>query len=88
MKANARFDLRLSERDRERISRAAALVGLPLAAFVRTAVLREAERMVAAESAATVSEAESKKFLVALRDAFAPNAALKRALKRGSDLGV
>src|ERR1700726_1946368 len=81
MKAKARLDLRLSEKDRERIGRAAALAGLPLAAFVRTAVLREADRTVAAESAATLSEAESRKFLAALRKPFAPNAALGRALK-------
>jgi uncharacterized protein (DUF1778 family) len=88
MKASARLDLRLSDKDRERIDRAASLAGLPLAAFVRTAVLREADRMVAAESVVTLSEAESKKFLAALRKPFAPNAALRRALKRGDDLGV
>ena len=88
MRANARLDLRLSEKDRERIGRAAALAGLPLAAFVRTAVLREADRTVSAESVATLSEAESRKFLATLRKPFAPNAALGRALKRGSDLGV
>jgi uncharacterized protein (DUF1778 family) len=88
MKASARLDLRLSDKDRERIDRAASLAGLPLAAFVRTAVLREADRIVAAESVVTLSEAESKKFLAALRKPFAPNAALRRALKRGDDLGV
>jgi uncharacterized protein (DUF1778 family) len=88
MKANARLDLRLSEKDRERIARAAALVGLPLAAFVRTAVLREVDRTDAAGSIPRLSEAESRKFLIALRKPFAPNAALGRALKRGSDLGV
>ena len=41
MRASARLDLRLSEKDRERIDRAAALAGLPLAAFVRTAALRK-----------------------------------------------
>ena len=88
MAASARLDLRLSVRDRERIDRAAALAGLPLAAFVRTAVLREADRTVAAESASTLSLAESKRFLAALRKPFAPNAALRRALKRGDDLGI
>ena len=53
MTATARLDLRLSTKDRERIDRAAALAGLPLAAFVRSAVLREADRTVAAESVAT-----------------------------------
>jgi uncharacterized protein (DUF1778 family) len=88
MRASARLDLRLSEKDRERIDRAAALAGLPLAAFVRTAALREADRTVTAESVVTLSAAESRKFLAALREPFAPNAALRRALKRGEDLGI
>jgi len=88
MSANARLDLRLSEKDRERINRAATLAGLPIAAFVRTAVLREADRTVAADSVATLSAAESRRFLAALRKPFSPNAALRRALKRGTDLGI
>lgn len=88
MPATARLDLRLSARDRERIDRAASLAGLPVAAFVRTAVLREADRTVAAESVATLSQAESKRFLTALARPFAPNAALRRAIKKGDELGV
>ena len=86
--ATARLDLRLSTKDRERIDRAAALAGLPLAAFVRSAVLREADRTFAAETVATLSLTESKRFLAALGKAFAPNAALRRALKRGNELGI
>jgi uncharacterized protein (DUF1778 family) len=88
MTATARLDLRLSARDRERIDRAASLAGLPLAAFVRTAVLREADRTVAAESVATLSPIESKRFLVTLGKPFSPNAALRRAMKRGDKLGL
>jgi uncharacterized protein (DUF1778 family) len=88
MAANARLDLRLSARDRERIDRAASLVGLPLATFVRTAVLREADRTVAAESISTLSPSESRRFLAALGKSFAPNAALRRAMKKGDELGV
>ena len=88
MTANARLDLRLSARDRERIDRAASLVGLPLATFVRTAVLREADRTVAAESVSTLSPSESRRFIAALGKPFAPNAALRRAMKKGDDLGV
>ncbi len=88
MSATARLDLRLSAKDRERIDRAAALAGLPLAAFVRTAVLREADRTVAAESVAMLSPAESKRFLAALSRSFAPNAALRKALAKGESLGV
>lgn len=39
----ARLDLRLNARDKDRIARAAALRGVPVSAFVREAVLREAE---------------------------------------------
>ena len=88
MAANARLDLRLSARDRERIDRAASLVGLPLATFVRTAVLREADRTVAAESVSTLSPSESRRFLASLGKPFAPNAALRRAIKKGEELGV
>jgi uncharacterized protein (DUF1778 family) len=88
MPATARLDLRLSARDRERIARAASLVGLPLAAFVRTAVLREADQTVAAESVSTLSPSESRRFIAALSKPFAPNAALRRAMKKGSDLAI
>jgi len=88
MTATARLDLRLSVKDRQRINRAATLAGLPVAAFVRTAVLREVDRTVAAESIATLSPAESKRFLAALAKPFAPNAALRRAMKRGDALGI
>lgn len=88
MPVTARLDLRLSARDRERLDRAAALAGLPLATFVRTAVLREADRTVAAESAVTLSAAESKRFLAALAKPFAANPALRRALKKGDALGI
>ncbi|SBV37943.1 conserved hypothetical protein [uncultured Stenotrophomonas sp.] len=39
----ARLDLRLSGEDKDRINRAAAARGLPVSAFVREAVLREAD---------------------------------------------
>jgi uncharacterized protein (DUF1778 family) len=88
MTATARLDLRLSTEDRERIDLAANIAGLPLSAFVRTAVLREADRTVAAESVATLSPKESKRFIAALGKPFAPNAALRRAMKRGDKLDL
>lgn len=51
MAAAARLDLRLSRKDKERITRAAHRRGLPLSAFVRDAVLREAENVFAAPGA-------------------------------------
>ncbi len=88
MAASARLDLRLSARDRERIDRAAALAGLPLATFVRAAVLREAERTVAAQALVTLSAEETEHFLATLSKPFKPNAALRRALAKGASLGI
>jgi uncharacterized protein (DUF1778 family) len=42
-----RLDLRLSAEDKNRIRRAADLHGVPLAAFVREAALREADAVIA-----------------------------------------
>jgi uncharacterized protein (DUF1778 family) len=88
MAASSRLDLRLSSEDRRRIDRAAALAGLPLATFVRTAVLREVDRTVAARGMMTLSLSESRRFLAALRQPFSPNPALHRALKRAAKLGL
>lgn len=78
----ARLDLRLDAADKARIARAADLRGVPVSAFVREAVLREAESVMAAELTATLSAAESRRFVRALDAPFRPNAKLKKALAR------
>ena len=78
--AAARIDLRLNPADKARISRAADLRGVPLSAFVRDAVLREAESVMAVELTVTLSVEESRRFLKALDAPFQPNAKLKKAL--------
>jgi hypothetical protein len=50
--------------------------------------MREADRTVAAESVGTLSLTESKRFLAAIGKPFAPNETLRRALKRGNELGI
>ncbi|KAF1695652.1 DUF1778 domain-containing protein [Pseudoxanthomonas koreensis] len=80
--AAARLDLRLSPADKARIARAADLRGVPLSAFVRDAVLREAESIMAAELTVTLSVEESRRLLEALDAPFQPNARLKKALVR------
>jgi uncharacterized protein (DUF1778 family) len=45
--APARLELRLGSSEKERIARAAALRGQPVSAFVREAVLREADAAIA-----------------------------------------
>jgi len=80
--AAARLDLRLDPSDKARIARAADLRGVPVSAFVRDAVLREAENVMAAELTVTLSAKESRRFLKALDAPFEPNARLKKALAR------
>lgn len=46
-KAADRLDLRLSLEDKNRLRRAAALHGMPVATFVREAALREADATIA-----------------------------------------
>ena len=66
MTATARLDLRLNPADKARISRAADLRGVPLSTFVRDAVLRETENVMAAELSVALSAEESRRFLAAL----------------------
>lgn len=83
MTAAARLDFRLNPTDKARISRAADLRGVPLSTFVRDAVLREAENVMAAELSVTLSAEESRRFLAALDKPFTPNVRLKKAMERG-----
>ncbi len=86
MTAAARLDLRLNATDKARIHRAADLRGVPVSAFVRDAVLREAESVMAAELAVMLSPAESRRFLAALDKPFKPNARLKKAMADAAKL--
>ncbi len=80
----ARLNLRLNAADKARIACAADLRGVPLSAFVRDAVLREAERVMAAERTITLSATESTRFLKTLDAPFKPGARLKKAMQ-GAD---
>jgi uncharacterized protein (DUF1778 family) len=78
----ARLDLRLDASDKKRIERAASLRGVAVSAFVRDAVLREADSVMTAELTVTLSADESRRFLKALDAPFRPNTKLKKALAR------
>lgn len=86
MTALARLDLRLNPTDKARINRAADLRGVPVSAFVRDAVLREAENVMAAELTVTLSPAESRRFLAALDKPFKPNVRLRKAMTDAAEL--
>ncbi len=84
--ATARLDLRLESRDKDRIAKAAALRGMAVSAFVRDAVLREADTAIAAETVVRLSEQESRRFLAALDGPFRPNDRLKKAMNAAERL--
>lgn len=86
MTASARLDLRLGEHDKERIARAATLRGMPVSAFVRDAVLREADAAIAADTVVSLSADESRRFLAALDSGFQPNTRLQQAMAAAAAL--
>lgn len=85
-KARARITLSVNARARERIARAAELCGAPVSAFVRDAVMREVDRVMATQLTATLSVAESRRFLAALDKPFKPNARLGEAMQGAAEL--
>ena len=80
MSAIARFDLKMDVEEKEVVSRAAALVGTRMAAFVRTAAKEKARELLDRESRITMSAQDFQAFTLALNGAFAPNAALQNAM--------
>lgn len=82
---DARLDLRMNAADKDRIVRAASLRGVPVAAFVREAALRESESVMSAAESSILSAEESRRFLQTVDAPFEPNAKLKNALARVTD---
>lgn len=86
--ADSRLELRINERDKAYVRRAAELQGEAVSSFARAVLVSEAKRIVEAEDHATLSAAESRRFLKALERPFAPNAALRKAMTKGDKLGL
>ena len=80
MTAVARFDLKMDASEKDVVARAAALMGTTMAGFVRTAAKERALELLDRESRVTFSRGDFRAFASALNGAFAPNAALKRAM--------
>lgn len=80
MCATARFELNMDVEEKETVSRAAALVGTTMAAFVRTAAKEKARELLDKESRITLSPQDFQAITIALNGAFTPNDALKDAL--------
>ena len=80
MSSTARFDLKMDVEEKEIVSRAAALVGTTMAAFVRSAAKEKARELLDRESRITMSAQDFRSFTQALNGEFTPNDALKTAM--------
>jgi uncharacterized protein (DUF1778 family) len=80
MSAVARFDLKMDVEEKDVVSRAAALAGTTMAAFVRTAAKEKARELLDRESRITMSALDFQAFTMALNGTFTPNVALQNAL--------
>lgn len=84
MTATARFDLKLDAEDKDILARAASLMGTTMAGFVRSAAKEKAQILLEQESRVTLSKRDFVAFNAAINGAFAPNPALRGALKAAS----
>lgn len=80
MGTTARFDLKMDADEKAFVAKAAALMGITMAGFVRMAAKEKAQVLLESESRLTLSQRDFTSFANALDGAFAPNPALKAAL--------
>ena len=82
MTVAARFDLKMDAEEKDVIAKAAALMGTTMAGFVRAAAKEKAQQLLERESRITLSQKDFAAFATALDGAFAPNPALRAAVKQ------
>lgn len=86
MSTAVRFDLKMDVDEKDVVSRAAALVGTTMAAFVRAAAKEKARELLDRESRITMSAQDFQEFTMALNGAFTPNAALQDAMSAAREV--
>ncbi len=82
-----RFELKIEEQDKEIILKASALAGMTMATFVRTAAQEKARMLLDRESKITLSQRDFEALTQSLDQAFAPNAALQKAIQAAKSVG-
>lgn len=85
MDTSARFDLRLESGEKELFAEAAALMGTTMAAFVRAAAKEKARVLLERERRIALSPRDMSALAAALENAFAPNKALRAAIRRARE---
>jgi uncharacterized protein (DUF1778 family) len=81
MKSTARLDLKLDDSEKDFVSRAAALAGTSLSAFVRSAAKEKAQAILDEQSKISLSTRDFDAFSQAINNAFNPNPALTEAME-------
>lgn len=84
--ADARLDLRLPEQAKDRIERAAGILGRTATEFVRTAADDAAQKVLADHERTVLTEKDRAAFFAALRNPSRPSRALLAAAKRHKKL--
>ncbi|MCT0249255.1 DUF1778 domain-containing protein [Synechococcus sp. CS-205] len=77
-----RLNLKLSSSDKQLLQQAAAIEGISVAAFVRSAAKQRAAAAIQLERAVTLSRRDYETFHAALAEPFRPNEALSQALNQ------
>ena len=85
MTVSERLDIKLSPQDKALFHRAAALEGVSMAAFLRSAAKERALQALERERRITLSEQDFNEFTAAIQQAFAPNKVLNDALKESRE---
>lgn len=85
---NARMEYRLDADDKTLIERAAELRGVKVSAFNRAAAIEKARDIVREADTVVFSQEAARDLLESLGKPFSPNAALRKALGRGTKLGI
>jgi len=80
MAVDERLDLKLSAADKQLFAQAAAIEGLSMAAFVRSAAKQRAALAIQQERQLRLSQQDFTAFQAAITEPFAPNPALQAAL--------
>ena len=77
-----RLDLKLSSDDKQLLIQAAAIEGLSLAAFVRSAARKQAREAILRERELRLSQRDFEAFQAAIHEPFRPSPPLEEALQR------
>ena len=80
--ASDRLDLKLSSDDKDLLMQAAAIEGMSLAAFVRSAAKKQASEAILRERQLQLSQRDFDAFHAAIHEPFLPAPPLEEALQR------